>query len=119
MTMDERYRKEPADLSDADLVEFVLGRHTADPVPPCRLCGGPLLLGSFGSGKAPVWSCDGKEPDPDAPGRLRWKAGRRPADNHYSASQWTQYRTGDEWVLELVDRYRRLTSGETVQDGAG
>jgi hypothetical protein len=99
------YSQESSSLSDEDLLAILTEDYQRDDPPPCRVCGGPLGIASAGGGNASVWACDGMEDNPDQPGRLRWKEGRKPADDHYAASRWTQYRAGDQHVLELIARY--------------
>ena len=83
-------------------------RYTAEPVPPCRVCGGELSIARAGGGEATKWACSPLEDDPDAPGMLRVKTGRGRADDHYSQSQWTQYRGGDSDVLDLIAEIEKL-----------
>lgn len=77
---------------------------TPEPVPPCRVCGGALSIGSIGGGAATEWGCSTSEDDPDHPGYLRTKAGRSCGDRHYGDSRWTQYRGGDSAGLEVLRR---------------
>lgn len=83
-------------------LEAIKARYTPEPIPPCRVCGGELSIQRMGGGEPTVWGCDGHEDDPDRPGTWRFKADRRPADEHYSRSRWTQHRQGDPDVLALV-----------------
>jgi len=96
-----------ASWTDADLLACLRERYAADPVPPCRVCGGELSIASCGGGRPTEWACSTWEDDPDKPGELRRKDGRSIADAHYERSFWTQYRGGDEAVLELVARVER------------
>lgn len=98
--------KEPHEQTDGELAAELEASYTADPVPPCRVCGGKLSVASMGGGRATEWACDGMEPDPERPGCVRYKAGRSCADDHFGKSFWTQYRAGDSRVLELVRRFR-------------
>lgn len=74
-------------------------RYTADEVPPCRVCGGPLDVASMGGGNATEWAC----------------ATTTTADadwlDHYNASRWKQYRSGDRRVLDLCDEVDALRAG--------
>ena len=99
-----------AEQSDDDLIVELVARYTADPVPPCRVCGGELGIQSFGGGRAAVWGCGGMEDDPDKPGYLRYQVDRKCADDHYSKSLWTQYRGGDSDVIELARRFHALAA---------
>lgn len=96
---------EPDQLSDVDLATLLRDMYTADPVPPCPVCGGELSIASSGGGRATVFACSEWEDDPGAPGRLRRKEGRGVADDHYDRSRWIQYKGGDSLVLELVRRF--------------
>ena len=100
-----------AEQTDQDLIAEVVARYTADPVPPCRVCGGALSIQSCGGGgNATVWGCSGMEDDPERPGYMRYMSGRRCADDHYSQSRWTQYRGGDSDVIELARRFHALAA---------
>lgn len=102
MPFPDLYLKTPTELSDEELLALVQAKHTAEPVPPCSLCGAKLTISSAGGGRATVWACDGLE---EGPGVV-WKPGRTPADEHYARSRFTQFRSGDSHVLELVKRFR-------------
>jgi hypothetical protein len=90
---------------DMCLLVDLVARYTADPVPPCRVCGGELSIQACGGGMPTVWGCSGLEDDPGKPGFVRYIEGRRCADEHYARSKWTQYQRGDSDVLELCRRY--------------
>lgn len=92
----------------ADLIEELRERYTPEQVPPCRVCGGELSVQSIGGGNATVWACSGMEDDPEQPGHSRYKADRRPADDHYAQSRWIQHRDGDRTVLELIRRFETV-----------
>lgn len=96
---------EPEQLSEADLTALLRSRYTAEPVPPCRVCGGPLSIASAGGGSATIFACSDWEGNPDVPGELRRKVDRSIADGHYDRSRWTRYRDGDAFVLELLRRF--------------
>lgn len=76
-----------------DAIDLVALRehYTADEVPGCSVCGGPLGVASAGGGRATVWACQTVEMKD--PGWL----------HHYSASKFTQYRAGDSRVIALID----------------
>lgn len=99
--------KELPEWTDAELLAWLREQYKAEPIPPCRVCGGPLTIASIGGGNATRWACDMWERDPSKPEELRRKEGRGCADEHYSRSQWTQYRDGDSAVLELCARLER------------
>jgi hypothetical protein len=109
------YSQESSTLSDADLISVLVEDYQRDEPPPCRVCGGKLGIASAGGGSATVWACGGTEDDPNKPGRLRWQEGRKPADDHYADSHWTQYRPGDRHVLELIERYRKALDAASTQ----
>ena len=103
--------KELPEWTDAELLAWLREQYKAEPIPPCRVCGGRLSVASMGGGNATRWACGMWEDDPDAPGKLRRKPGRGLADGHYERSEWTQYREGDAAVLELVARMERSNVG--------
>lgn len=80
-------------------------RYTAEPVPPCRVCGGELSVQSMGGGKATVYGCSNK---PDDVKYTEW------IDGHYRQSTWVQYRDGDADVLALVAAYRSAAGGDQM-----
>src|SRR3954465_9998798 len=59
----ELWKREPNDLSMAELIEIVRLKHTAEEIPPCRVCGGPLSVTSMGGNAATKWACSGQEDD--------------------------------------------------------
>jgi hypothetical protein len=118
MDIEQRHRiysQESPALSDEDLLAVLAEDYRRDEPPPCRVCGGKLGIASAGGGSATVWSCGGMEDDPQKPGRLRWQEGRKPADDHYAESRWTQYRPGDRHVLELIERYQKVRDAASTQ----
>ena len=100
-------------LSNTDLMDVVEFCFRAEPIPPCRVCGGPLTIGSMGGGHATKWGCDGRIEDPERPDAGVYADGRTIADEHYAQSQWTQHRSGDIRVVELVERMRVLDAANT------
>jgi hypothetical protein len=109
---DERARihqlseQDPASLTKPELLELLRLRHSAEAIPACRVCGGPLSVVSQDTSPT-IWACSGQEDDPDRAGDLRHQPGRGNADQHYLNSEWRQYRHQDPWVLELVRRYEK------------
>ena len=112
----------------AELLSELRRSYTRDPVPPCRICGGPLSVQSIGGGQPTVWACSGKEDDPDRPNYIQTKAGRwekaepgSPSEyergGHFHDSHWTAYRSGDSRVLALIDLYEQ-TTGEVLSAAA-
>lgn len=100
-------------LSNTDLMDVVEFCFRAEPIPPCRVCGGALTIGSMGGGHATRWGCDGRIEDPARPNEVVYADGRTIADDHYAQSQWTQHRSGDIRVMELVERMRVLDAANT------
>jgi len=83
-------------------------RYTPEPVPTCRVCGGPLSPVASGGGRPTVWACSILEADPDEPGRLRARPGRGGDDEirrggHFLESRIDWLRDGDADVLAAVD----------------
>jgi hypothetical protein len=90
-------------------------RYTPDPIPACRVCGGPLSLCSFGGGPT-IYGCSEWEDDPEDPKRMRPKADRHPADEHYVQSRHMVYRDGDRQVIELLDALLTIHPGTPLAD---
>jgi hypothetical protein len=89
-------------LTNEEIMEAAqeaVNRYTPDEVPPCRVCGERLSIQAAGRGPT-VYGCSGTYEDEN--GRIRYREGRTIADEHYSNSQWEQYRHGDTLVLKLV-----------------
>ena len=63
-------------------------RYLSDPIPPCRVCGGPLTVREAGTDAAAMWTHDGSD---------------------CTASQWVERQLGDPEVVALVDTVRTLT----------
>lgn len=86
-------------LTDEELA-VLRERYTPEPVPPCRVCGGRLTIGSMGGGNATKWGCA----TPDAPPLpdYRFKDEIKDRWFHYRYSSWTQYRDCDSLVIRLV-----------------
>ena len=75
-------------------------RYTAEPVPPCRVCGGPLAMQR--SGEPAEWACAAMT------GNIKSYAEDDPGWRHYKESGWTQWRAGDPEVIALLDRAATL-----------
>jgi hypothetical protein len=87
-------------MTDAEL----RARYTAEPVPPCRVCGRPLTPEKMGGGSPTEWAC----------GDFIRESKRTDADyQHYRDSRWTQYQHGDPDVLALLDRTAALKAALT------
>lgn len=104
----------PAECADDHLIARLVEHYTRDEPPPCRVCGGPLTVARAGSGRT-LYACSPLTDGPSEAGHLIEKAGRgslaqdRDAeDDHYRRSYWEQPRRGDDDVLELVARFRRI-----------
>lgn len=80
------------------MVERLRKRYTAEPVPPCSVCGLPMSIQSAGGGNATVYGCEAHRP-------FDWK--------HYEQSRWTQYRPGDEDVLAAAALLQSLSADNT------
>lgn len=93
--------------TDKEIVTALVKRYRESVIPPCRVCGGKLSLQSVGGGRPTVWGCGMYEDDPDNPDRCRPKPGRSIADEHYSQSEYVDYRQGgDDVVIEAIRRWR-------------
>jgi len=78
-------------------------RYTPTPVPPCRVCGGPLSIARMGGGEATEYACS--ESRPTKVGEYdKWLVG------HYRRSHWTQLRPGDPDILALLDLLQPATT---------
>lgn len=90
-------------MTDDEIVKvarLLVGRYTAEDVPPCRICGGPLSIQAIGGGGPTIYACSGQYEDAEH-GR-KYREGRSVADEHYNASQWRMYRHGDQDVLRVL-----------------
>jgi hypothetical protein len=104
---DRDYRP-PDQLTDDELVARVKHRNKATEIPPCRICGGPLEVQAAGGGHPTVYACSTQEDDPDNPDRLRYKEGRKVADDHYRDSRFEDPRHTDPSARELARRFEVL-----------
>lgn len=93
-------------MSDLDLGP-IREQYTAEPIPPCPVCGGELSLRGT-EGNRTVWACDGYEIDTRDPERGNWKQGRSWGDAHYHDSRHLCYRNGDDTVLALCTEVESL-----------
>jgi hypothetical protein len=92
-------------LTDDELLNHLERVARAQAVPPCRVCGGKLVVVAIGGAKPTVWACPAaREPEGVY---LKWEA-RAALKGHYNASQWTQYPEENSYVGELVERFRKL-----------
>lgn len=90
-------------LTDAELAALE-DRYKDYDVPPCRVCGGKLSIGSLGGGRNTVWSCADREKTPDNRGLMgEWYV-------HYGESKWIAPSEGDSRVLRLVAEVRARRS---------
>jgi hypothetical protein len=85
----------PVEGVERELVELLLERYTAEPIPPCRVCGAALTVQSAGGGHATEYACTAAG---YAPGWIE----------HYDASRFRHVRPGDEDVLSLISAISRL-----------
>jgi hypothetical protein len=114
--MPKRYI-EPEQMTNGELVEKILERHTPTEIPPCRVCGGKLSIGSIGGGGPTVWACSTMEDDPDRPGHLRYKEGRSCGDDHYGQSRFEDHRHTDGLALELARRMGKYLMEKDRDEG--
>lgn len=121
MSFFERFSELPADTKewpDEAIVAWVSERYEPTKIPPCRICGDDLGIERIGGGEPTVWRCSGMEDDPDRPGYLRRKKGRKPIDDHYSQSEFIDLRRGgDSIVMELLRRWREKARVTIVLNG--
>jgi hypothetical protein len=99
----------------ANLIAQLRAAYTAEPVPPCRVCGGALSVAECGYGRPTIWACSPTESDPENPGASRTKPGRGvgefdPRTGHYALSEHKQYRVGDSRVLHMLDLFGKMTA---------
>ena len=86
-----------AEITEADL-KALRERYTTEEPPPCRVCGGVLSIQSMGGGQATEWACSD---------RPRQAVNNDEWYDHYGRSRWTQYRSGDRRVLDLIAEFVR------------
>ena len=92
-------------LTDAAIAEMEAWA-TADPVPPCRVCGAALTYGAVGGGGATIWGC----PHGAAEARARYPEPGRWA--HYEQSRHVQERSGHPAVRRLIAALRQSRARE-------
>lgn len=85
-------------LPPEDLLDRLRSRYAAEPVPPCRVCGGELTPQAMGGGPT-EYGC----PRPEGVSFNDHQA-------HYAASKWTHYRPGDTDVMALVEIVEVVTA---------
>jgi hypothetical protein len=113
MTLSDTPRPaDPATEAGLDLAALAHS-YTAEPIPPCRICGGPLSLARAGGGRDTVWACSTQEDS------LAYKPGRTFSDEHYRESLWTATLMGDARVLELIRCYQELLAQTTAKNVPG
>jgi hypothetical protein len=112
---DITYMNEDKTKALVELIASLKNRYTAEPVPACPVCGGELGIASIGGGEPTVWACSPQEEDPENPGFLRLKKGRKGVDDHYTRSRWKQYRGGDSEVLDLIAHFEAQSSSATMR----
>lgn len=88
---------EASDTLTEDDLDRLVARYTAAPVPTCTLCGGVLTIGSIGGGRPTVYACSDRPREDVDMGD--WY-------DHYTQSRWTQYNSGDTYVLALIAEVR-------------
>ncbi len=88
--------KESNEWTNDELIEVLTERYKESIIPPCRVCGKPLVMGAVGGGKPTSWYCgDAKTPE----GKTDWK--------HHSDSIYEDRRQGgDDAVIELIKRFK-------------
>jgi hypothetical protein len=80
-------------LTDAEVEEIRARlnatRSARKPVPPCRVCGRPLVLGAVDHGRE-EWNCPGGDWRNGAWSAFDDQPGRSLADEHYARSEWSR-----------------------------
>jgi hypothetical protein len=100
-------------LTDDELLDHLERVARAQAVPPCRVCGGQLVVVAIGGAKPTVWACPAaREPEGVY---LKWEA-RAALRGHYNASQWNQYREENSYIGELVERFRKLRAQSSSEN---
>lgn len=79
--------KDNRNLTTELVIRTLRYRYTAEPVPPCRVCGEDLTVQACGGGEPTVWACTANG-----------------IGDHYDRSMFVQRKTGDSLVLELLSR---------------
>lgn len=104
----ELLMKDPAELSNADLVAIIEERYGEYEVPPCRVCGAPLAIARMGGGSLAEYACSSKEAS-DSVYATPYRE-----DNHYNNSHWKAPNHPDAHIRELVERFERLREDTAV-----
>lgn len=97
-------QRQPVEMSDVELLEYVELMADARAVPPCRVCGGALSVIRIGGGKSTEWACPVASRASSEATRMDT---RRVADAHYRDSHWSQYREEYSYARELAVRFRK------------
>jgi hypothetical protein len=94
---------EPAVMLTSAGLDALEAYYTAEPAPPCRVCGCPLRCVDSGGTSAAKWACS--SPAASQIGAQDW----RKALDHHKRSIWHDRRPGDSRVLALITevRFRR------------
>lgn len=100
----ERVYADVEKATDDDLIAMLRERFTGDPVPPCRVCGAELTIGSIGGNTSTKYAC----PNADTLKHEWGSPEQREAMEHYRASEFFHNKPGDTLVLQLLDRYQHL-----------
>lgn len=84
----------PAPRLDRATLDALREQYTDVPVPPCRVCGGPLTIQASGGGVRTTYA----HTVPDGVQAFDWV-------EHYRASTWSPRYDGDSRVIKLLDAY--------------
>lgn len=103
------YDLPPEEWTLEELAGELRDRYEPPTIPPCRLCGAPLTIEQAGGGQPTVYAC-----------MRRDIADHDERMEHYSRSEWLDYkRGGDPEVMELLRRHEELRRERRDRDENG
>lgn len=95
------------DVLTAAELSILRWRHAPVVIPPCRVCGAELTIGSMGGGQATKYSCS--SPEASSIGD-KTREERRDASDHYAASIVNVAYHGDPKIVRVIDELVALRS---------
>ena len=92
---------EPGGPLNRHEVEVLVKCYGPQEIPPCRVCGAELTIGSMGGGEATTWHCSSDEATWLKPGvKDSWNG---PEITHYRESEWKQYNHENSVIMRLLE----------------
>ena len=85
-----------AGILTSDTLQLLTDKYKNYDIPPCRVCGSELTVGSMGGGRLTEFACSEATIGTDG-----WL-------EHYGQSKWTAPNKPDRLVTLLIDKYKEL-----------